>query len=70
MSASAASGKLRAAERDLHLRWQEVREAWQDANARQFETNYVEPLLARAHAVETALSRLVTVLQQVRHDCE
>lgn len=70
MSMSASVGKLKQAEKDLRIRWGEVKTAWQDDNSRHFQEDRIEPLLARLRAVELAMTHMASVLQQARHDCE
>lgn len=67
--ATAGLGKLMQAEKDLRSQWENARADWRDENARQFEQNFVSPLLARLRNVESALVHLGAVLQEARRDC-
>lgn len=70
MSMNSAHNRLKRAEKDFRIRWEEVRRTWQDDAARQYEHEFIEPLLARAKAAHDAMIHLETVLTVLRHDCE
>ena len=57
---------------ELHtvcLAWEEVREAWRDAVAREFEEERWAPLENQTRAVLQAMDRLGPVLAKAMRDC-
>ncbi len=71
MSASgAAKGAINDATRELHARWDRVREHWRDAKAAEFSKTYLAGLgedTSRALRVIDELERLIATIHA---DCE
>ena len=65
-----ARGQLSKAVKDMTLRWNEAKMDWDDATARAFEKNVLEPLDRDAKSAASAIDRAAEVLQQVRRECE
>jgi hypothetical protein len=65
-----ARGQLSKAMKDLILRWNEAKMDWDDAAARAFETNVLEPLERDAKNAATAMDSAAEVIAQVRRECE
>ena len=65
-----ARGQLSKAMKELILRWNEAKTDWDDAAARAFETNVLEPLELDAKNAATAMDSAAELLNQVRRECE
>ena len=65
-----ARGQLSKAMKELMLRWNETKMDWDDATARAFETNVLEPLQLDAKNAATAMDSAADVLNAVRRECE
>ena len=65
-----ARGQLSKAIKDLMLRWNEAKTDWDDAPARAFEVNVLEPLQKDARNAASAMDTAAELLQQVRRECE
>jgi hypothetical protein len=70
MSLAASKSRLAALTKDLHARWRETRESWQDEKAREFEQRYMDDLLASVTHTLNSIDRLERILNQIRSDCE
>jgi hypothetical protein len=70
VSMNSAHNRLKRAEKDFRICWEETRRLWQDEAARKYGDEVLEPLLARARAAHDAMIHLETVLTVLRHDCE
>ena len=65
-----ARGQLSKALKDLMLHWNESKMDWDDAAARAFEVNVLEPLQLDAKNAATAMDSAADLLNQVRRECE
>ena len=65
-----ARGQLSKAMKDLLLRWGETKTDWDDAAARAFEVNVLEPLQRDAKNAASVMDSAAEVLSQVRRECE
>lgn len=70
MSMNSAHNRLKRAEKDFRIRWDQTQQTWQDDVARKYEKDFLEPLLARVRAAHDAMIHLESVLTVLRHDCE
>lgn len=70
MSMNSAHNRLKRAEKDFRIQWDQVRQYWHDEAARKYGNEFVEPFLTRARAVHEAMVHLESVLTVLRHDCE
>jgi hypothetical protein len=70
MGVSESRGQLSKALKDLLLRWSEVKTDWDDAAARAFEQNVLEPLQRDAKNAASAMDSAAEVVSQVRRECE
>lgn len=70
MSLMDAKGTLSRATKDLLARWQEVREQWSDAQAAQFEKEYLQPLEQDVRNALTAMDQMNSVMSSLEKDCE
>lgn len=69
MSAGVAQARLKDALRDLKARWETVRGDWDDAAAREFTKDVIEPLELRVLASIGAMGRMSEVIAAARRDC-
>jgi hypothetical protein len=66
-----ANGKVLAtATKDLSRRWQETREAWQDAKADEFARNFLVEFCAAVERAVPVFEELDKVVTAVRNQCE
>lgn len=63
-------GLLSKAIKELMQRWNEVKTDWDDAAARAFEVNVLEPLQRDAKNAASVMDSATEVLAQVRRECE
>ena len=70
MSAIDSRAKLILASKKLMADWHEVREAWRDENARQFEQKYMAVLELNIRAAVLAMERMGNAIESAHHDCK
>lgn len=70
MTTGGHANRLAGLSRDLRERWQQTRESWNDAKAREFEETYLRELDTAVNAALTGLQHLEGTLRKIRHDCE
>ena len=70
MSTSASGARLAALTKELLNRWQQTRECWMDAKAREFDERYMLELESMVKSATTGIANLEIVLRNVRSDCE
>jgi len=70
MSTSASGARLAALTKELLNRWQQTRECWMDAKAREFDERYMLELESMVKSATTGIAHLESVLGKVRSDCE
>ena len=61
--------RLSRATKELHDQWQETKEVWSDANARDFAKQHLEPLGPQVTLMLTAINRLREVLAKAEREC-
>jgi len=62
--------KKEGAFRKLFLRWEEVKEVWTDAQAREFEKTYLFEIEQQVRGALGSLDHMNQVLISLEHDCE
>ncbi len=70
MITSASEARLAALTKELLNRWQQTRECWMDAKAREFDQRYMLELESMVKSATTSLATLEGILRKVRSDCE
>ncbi len=70
MSTSASGARLAALTKELLNRWQQTRECWMDAKAREFDERYILELESMVKSAATGIAHLEGVIRKVRSDCE
>ena len=70
MSMSASGAQLAALTKELLIRWQQTRECWMDAKAREFDERYMLELESMVRTATTGIASLEGVIRKVRSDCE
>jgi len=70
MNADLSSGasKMALAIKQLNLKWDSARETWDDATARAFYKEHIEPLPPRVKETLEAIGRLAEVLARASRD--
>jgi hypothetical protein len=69
MSVIDSKGGLSKATKELFARWADVRETWTDAQSREFEKTFLEPLEQDVRSALSALDHLHLTLQSIHSDC-
>lgn len=69
MSLMDSKGSLTKASKELMARWEEVKNVWSDAQSREFERIYLEPLQQDMRSAVGAMEQMNQVLQGIEHDC-
>jgi hypothetical protein len=62
------AGRLQEAAETLRVRWQDVREVWQDANAARFEEEQLGPLAGALQIAFPAIAQMSTAMQAMQRD--
>jgi hypothetical protein len=65
-----ARGTLAKAFKELMLKWNETRAAWDDAQAAHFEQTYLRNLESDLKVAAGAMDQISILLHQVKRDCE
>jgi ClpP class serine protease len=68
MSLAIAQLKLRDALKDLRLRVARARESWDDAAAREFEAEVIDPLDAKINQAVDAAGKMAQLLSAAKRD--
>ena len=69
MNTVESRAKMIQAAKKLMSDWQQVQEAWQDDNCRQFDKKYMVPLESSLRAAALAMERMETTLASAQQDC-
>ena len=70
MSLSGSKSRLSAVTKDLWMEWEQARNHWQDAKAREFHNKYMQDLFISVEKTITVIEKLDELLKKVRKDCE
>ena len=70
MITSASGARLTALTKELLNRWQQTRESWMDAKAREFEERYLFELDSLVRSATPSVANLEEVIRKVSSDCE
>jgi hypothetical protein len=65
---SGGASKLALALKHLHLKWDSASESWDDATARAFHKEHIEPLTPKVKETLEAVGRLAEVLARAIRD--
>jgi hypothetical protein len=65
---SSGASKLALALKQLHIKWEAARETWDDATARAFHKEHIEPLAPKVKETLEAIGRLAEVLARATRD--
>ncbi|MFM1997428.1 MAG: hypothetical protein RLZZ111_1815 [Planctomycetota bacterium] len=65
---SSGASKLALALKQLHIKWEAARETWDDATARAFHREHIEPLAPKVKETLEAIGRLAEVLARATRD--
>jgi hypothetical protein len=69
MSISVAKANLADALKQLRVRWERVRQAWDDDARRTFEKDFIEPLEPRIVAAIKGIEHVSELMAQVHREC-
>lgn len=61
-------GQLGKNLKDLMHKWAEVKGSWEDAQSKQFEEKFLEPLQQDLKNAMAAMDHIAVVIQQVKRD--
>jgi hypothetical protein len=61
-------GQLGKSLKDLLHRWAEVKGSWEDAQSKQFEEKFLDPIQQDLKQAMAAMDHVAVVIQQVRRD--
>lgn len=64
------SGRIRRSTSKLKEQWQETLESWSDSTSRQFQEEYLEPLLPEITLTLTAVQAMAEQIDRAIKDCE
>ena len=63
-------GHLAKAMKELTLRWNETKLNWDDANSREFEKKFLEPIERDLRVAIGSMDQMAVLLHQIYRDCE
>lgn len=69
MSLNSGKGRLLRAIRDLHVKWERVREQWSDPVVIDFEREFVDELDTHVRTAAAAMEDMEELLVRARRDC-
>jgi len=70
MSMSGCKSRLSAVTKELSLEWDQTKNYWRDARAREFEQRYLQDLFISVDKAVTVIEKLDELLKKIRSDCE
>jgi hypothetical protein len=66
----ASASRLGGLTRELWMQWQQTKDYWHDNRAREFESKYMEELVATVDRTVTTIEQLDKLVAKVKRDCE
>jgi hypothetical protein len=69
MSLSAGRMNLIGAVKELNLRWQRIRERWNDPASAEIESQFIDPLEPKARLAATAMEKMGESLTRAMREC-
>jgi len=66
---SSGASKLALAYKQLELKWGAATDSWNDATAKAFHKDHIEPLMPEVKQTLEAIGRLAEVLSRAARDC-
>ncbi len=70
MSLAGSRAQLTRRTKELNAAWEQTKNYWRDAKAREFENKYIASLPDAINASVTVIEELDKILNKVRKDCE
>lgn len=70
MSLHNSRGRLIGISRELQKEWNETKEVWRDRKGREFDRDYMQPLMDAVDNASHAIDDLDKILRKLREDCE
>lgn len=67
---SAAGTRLSSISKELHLKWEQTRESWNDSRAQEFDSKYMQELFAQCDRSLDVIANLEKLLARIRKECE
>jgi hypothetical protein len=65
-----SSARLAGLTKELRVQWQDTKHYWRDAKSLEFESRYMEELLASVDRTVTVIEQLDKLMSKIRKDCE
>ena len=60
--------KIKQSTQDMNILWEQTRALWRDANARQFEEEFIARLSVETKKAQTALQNIGPLLSRIRSE--
>jgi hypothetical protein len=70
MSLHNSRGRLIGISRELQKEWNETKDVWRDRKGREFDRDYMQPLMDAVDNASHAIDDLDKILRKLREDCE
>ncbi len=70
MSLAESRGQITKAFRDLMNRWEQVRSSWNDAQAEEFQQQYLLEFEVQIRKAVSSMDHMNVVLHKITKDCE
>ena len=65
-----SSSRLGALTKALSSQWEQTKDSWRDAKAREFERKYIEEVVTNVDRAVAVIDQLDKLLTKIRTDCE
>lgn len=69
MSARTAKSNLLDALKQLHIRWQAIKERWDDQARRSFEEDVIAPLPKKIESASKGIEHVLELMSKVHQEC-
>lgn len=70
MSLNVARTKLMTSIKELNMRWDKVREHWDDPVAKKFQETHIDPLDGMTRSAVSAIENISNIIHQAKRECE
>lgn len=70
MSVQTSQARLADAVKQLNVRWNRIRERWDDGVARQVQKEYIDPLGPMVRSAVQALNHVSDLMAAAQRDCD
>jgi hypothetical protein len=70
MNLSSNKARIAAATKELTVHWENTKQHWKDTKCREFETKYIEEMIASVDTAVLVIDQLDRLISKIKSDCE